>query len=420
MCQIKSDMNHSISFYPSIKTGAGQISDLRKWENAKQLFDKGKFFESFYETLNYLDENLIKNYGNKEKTEFNFPQGSAVVIVKLIDNKVEITAPFVKIPEKKFLPVFRKCTELNFKVMTLPQIVIKDNYLVFQYSMPVETCEPYKLYDVLRDIAQNADKYDDEFVEKFGAERIMEPMITHYDDKKLQEILETFQSIAKETLEHINYFEGKRRMGNACDALYVGLKRLDYYCEPSGMLYKKIDDALLIMFDRNNDLVAKLKTGKQFLSDVQKLNTANFKDGVFMPFSLIPLKRNASRNYLEGWMESHLEDTQELYNNEDYISSTYHALYTLYTMLANFKLETSSLKAIEYSLKKAANQEWREAAGILIEVMDFFYQNQDEEFAMDEAADTEQAFDMNAYIAQMGNVMQNYQSMIGNLMKSFK
>lgn len=413
-------MNNSISFNPSIKTDVAQINDLSKWENAKKLFDQGKFVESFYETLNYLDENLIKNYGNKEKTEFNFPQGSAVVIVKLVDNNVVITAPFVKIPEKKFLPIFRKCTELNFKVMTLPQIIIKDDYLVFQYSMPIETCEPYKLYDVLRDIAQNADKYDDEFVDKFGAERIMEPMVTHYDDKKLLEILQTFQSIAQETLEHINYFEGKRRMGNACDALYVGLKRLDYYCEPSGMVYKKMDDALAVMFDRNNDFVAKLKLGKQFLADAQKLDLTSFKDAVFMSYTLIPLKRNASRNYLEGWIENYLEYTQELYNNEDYISSAYHALYTLYTMLANFKLETSSLKAIEYSLKKAANQEWRETADILIEVMDFFYQNQDEEFEMEETEASEQAFDMNAYMAQMGSVMQNYQSMIGNLMKSFK
>lgn len=413
-------MNNSISFNPSIKTDVAQINDLSKWENAKKLFDQGKFVESFYETLNYLDENLIKNYGNKEKTEFNFPQGSAVVIVKLVDNNVVITAPFVKIPEKKFLPIFRKCTELNFKVMTLPQIIIKDDYLVFQYSMPIETCEPYKLYDVLRDIAQNADKYDDEFVDKFGAERIMEPMVTHYDDKKLLEILQTFQSIAQETLEHINYFEGKRRMGNACDALYVGLKRLDYYCEPSGMVYKKMDDALAVMFDRNNDFVAKLKLGKQFLADAQKLDLTSFKDAVFMSYTLIPLKRNASRNYLEGWIENYLEYTQELYNNEDYISSAYHALYTLYTMLANFKLETSSLKAIEYSLKKAANQEWRETADILIEVMDFFYQNQDEEFEMEETEASGQAFDMNAYMAQMGSVMQNYQSMIGNLMKSFK
>lgn len=413
-------MNNSISFNPSIKTDVAQINDLSKWENAKKLFDQGKFVESFYETLNYLDENLIKNYGNKEKTEFNFPQGSAVVIVKLVDNNVVITAPFVKIPEKKFLPIFRKCTELNFKVMTLPQIIIKDDYLVFQYSMPIETCEPYKLYDVLRDIAQNADKYDDEFVEKFGAERIMEPMVTHYDDKKLQEILQTFQSIAKEALEQINYFEGKRRMGNACDALYVGLKRLDYYCEPSGMVYKKMDDALAVMFDRNNDFVAKLKLGKQFLADVQKLDLTSFKDAVFMSYTLIPLKRNASRNYLEGWIENYLEYTQELYNNEDYISSAYHALYTLYTMLANFKLEINSQKAVEYSLKKAANQEWREAADILIEVMDFFYQNQDEEFEMEETEASGQAFDMNAYIAQMGSVMQNYQSMIGNLMKSFK
>ena len=61
-----------------------------------------------------------------------------------------------------------------------------------------------------------------------------------------------------------------------------------------------------------------------------------------------------------------------------------------------------------------------EAADTLIEVMDFFYQNQEEELEMEETVTTEQAFDMNAYMAQMGNVMQNYQSMIGNLMKSFK
>lgn len=413
-------MNNSITFHKAVKGNTAQVSNPERWEKAKKLFDNGKYLESFYETLNYIDEHLISNYGNKEKTEFSFPQGSAVVIVKINNNIVEITAPFVRIPKTKYLPIFRRCTELNFKVMTLPQIVIKDDYLVFQYSMPIEMCEPYKLYDVLRDIAQNADKYDDEFVEKFGAERLIEPMITHFDNAKLTEILNNCKDIAKEALAHIQYFEGKRRMGNACDALYVGLKRIDYYCEPSGLFFKKLQDAINDMFDRNNDWIAKLKPGKQFLASIEKINIDEFKDAVFMGYSLIPLKRNASRAYLENWIESYLEEAQNLYNNEDYISSTYYALYTLYSMLANFNMDENATKAIEYSLNKAAQKEWNEAAETLIAVLDFFYQNDSEEFDMEEELEsTNNGFDMNAYMSQMGNFMQNYQSMIGNIMQSF-
>lgn len=413
-------MENCVSFTKTVATGTKKFSNPKHWDNAKKLFDEGNYLNSFYATLNYIDEELIAKFSNQDKTEFTFPQGSAIVKVKLENQMVNITAPFVKIPETKFLPIFRKCTELNFKVMTLPQIVIQNDYLVFQYSMPLDLCEPYKLYDVLRDIAQNADKYDDEFVEKFGAQRIMEPMVTHYDNAKMAEIAVTCKKIAKEALEHLDYFEGKRRMGNACDALYVGLKRLDYYCEPSGMFYKKIEDALAAMFDRDNDWIAKLKPGKQLLASVEKMSEDDFKQDVFIGFSLMPLKRNASRNYLEEWIENHLNETISLHNSGDYISSTYYALYALYSILANFNLEENSKKAIEYSLKKAAGQPWEDASDTLLEVMDFFFQNNEDEFdTEDEEEATAQSFDMNALAGQMGDFMKNYQNMLGGLFQSF-
>lgn len=413
-------MDNCITFTKTSATGLKKFSSPQHWDNAKKFFEDGNYVNSFYATLNYIDEDLITKYGNADKTEFTFPQGSAVVIVKLEDNQVKITAPFVKIPEKKFLPIFRKCTELNFKVMTLPQIVIQDNYLIFQYTMPIDLCEPYKLYDVLRDIAQNADKYDDEFVEKFGAERIMQPMISNYDNAKMADIVANCKAIAKETLAHIDYFEGKRRMRNACDALYVGLKRMDYYCEPSGMLYKKLDDALSAMFNRDNDWIAKLKQGKQFLASFETMTQDEIKEDVFVGFSLMPLKRNASRNFLEDYIENHLNETISLHNSADYIGSTYYGLYTLYSILANYNLEEHSKNAIEYSLKKAANQPWEDASDTLLEVMDFFFQNNEDEFEMDDDDQQEApAFDMSALTGQMGDFMKNYQSMLGGFMQAF-
>lgn len=412
-------MENCISFTKTVASGIKKFSDPKYWDNAKKYFDEGNYTNAFYATLNYIDEDLINKYGNANKTEFTFPQGSAVVIVKIEDSQVKITAPFVKIPNTKFLPIFRKCTELNFKVMTLPQIVIKDNYLIFQYTMPLDLCEPYKLYDVLRDIAQNADKYDDEFVEKFGAERIMQPMISNYDNSQIADILANCKAIAKEALSHIEYFESKRRMGNACDALFVGLKRIDYYCEPSGMMYKKLDDSLSEMFNGNNDWVGKLKIGKQFLASIDKISQEELQQDVFVGFSLMPLKRNASRNFLEEFIENHLNEAISLHNNADYISSTYYSLYTLYSILANYNLEENSKNAIEYSLKKAAGQPWEEASDTLLEVMDFFYQNNEEVFDMEEDNSQAPAFDMSAISGQMGDFMKNYQNMLGGFLQSF-
>lgn len=413
-------MENCISFTKTVATVFKKFSDPKEWEKAKKLFEEGNFVDSFYATLNYIDEELITKYGNAEKTEFTFPQGSAIVIVKLEDNQVKISAPFIKIPEKKFLPIFRKCSELNFKVMTLPQIIIQDNFLLFQYSMPIELCEPFKLYDVLRDIAQNADRYDDEFVEKFGAERIMEPMITNYEDPKLTEILTNCKAIAKETLANIDYFEGSRKMNTACDALFVGLKRLDYYCEPSGMLFNKLSDALNAMFNRENDWIAKLKTGKQFLNSVENITEETIKQDVFIGFSIMPLKRNASRNFLEDFIENNLNETISLHNSGDYVSSTYYGLYTLYLILADYNLEDNSRKAIEYSLKKAASQTWEEASDTLLEVMDFFFQNEQEEFEIEDDEVAQQpAFDMSAMNNQVGDFMKNYQNLLGGFMQSF-
>ena len=83
-------------------------------------------------------------------------------------------------------------------------------------------------------------------------------------------------------------------------------------------------------------------------------------------------------------------------------------------------LEENSKKAIEYSLKKAANQPWEDASDTLLEVMDFFFQNEEEEFDMEEEETTQDAgFNMDAITNQMGDFMKNYQNMLGGFMQSF-
>lgn len=410
-------MEQFFTFKPSIAKNMGITSKSSTWQNAQKLFNEKKYLDSFYETLNYIDPDLIKTYGNAAKTEFSFPQGSAVVIIKLIDDVIDITAPFVKIPPTKFLPIFRKCIELNYNVMTLPQIVIKDDYLVFKYKMPLETCEPYKFYSVLRDIAQNADKYDDEFIEKFGAQRVMEPLVTHYSDTELSDALQHCKLIANETLSYVSFYEGKRDFEAAYDSLYIGLNRLEYYCKPSGMLQSQVFDSLDALYNKNFDMVAKLKPGKQFLQKMESLTIDKFKESCFISYSLISIKRSANREFLQEWVNKyHYERIDSMLNKGDYLGSALSSGYALYTMLAGYKLDHNSTEAIEYALKHAEGKSWQEAAERLMEVIDFFADNEEDRY---EATANVDMTDNSAYAEQMKAAMSGYQSALNSFMKMF-
>jgi len=409
-------MEQFFTFSATIAKNKGITSKSTLWKNAQKLFDEKKYLESFYETLNYIDPDLIKQYGNDNKTEFSFPQGSAVVIIKLIDGMIDIAAPFVKIPPSKYLPIFRKCIELNYNVMTLPQIVIKDDYLVFKYKMPLETCAPYKLYSVLRDIAQNADKYDDEFIEKFGAQRVIEPLITHYSDTELLNTLQISKSIASETLSYVNYYEGKRDFDGAFDALYIGLSRLDYYCQPSGLILTQKQDSVNALYNKNYDIVAKINPGKQFLQKIEAMSVDEFKKSCFISYSLISLKRSASREFIQDWINKHhYERIDSMFKKGDHLGSALSSAYALYAMLSVYKLDHNSSAAAEYALKQAAGKPWNEASEILMDVIDFFGSNEEEKYHEEEST----MANNNVNNEQMKEAMSSYKSVLGSFMKMF-
>jgi len=417
-------MDQNISFNTTMLNGLYKVHDAAHWTRAQKLFEQQKPLESFYALLDYLDPQLCERYGNADRTEFTIPHGSTVVIIKLHDGQLTIRAPFVYIPETKNLPIFRKCTELNFTVLTVPQIVLEDDLLVFTCSMPIALCEPYKLYDLLRDICINADKYDDEFVTRFHARRVLEPMVTNYSDEILAQIIQTCQSIATETLTYIKHFEAKRKLSQACDALFIGMKRIEYYCAPTAMLGNKLEEAFAAMFNRDNDMLGKLKPGKALLESFATMTTDELRESCYVTFNLIPVRKNANRKTLEEWIEDDYEGTTESFNQDDFLGAAFRTQFALYRVLADFNIEDSIRNPIEKGLKAAAGKPWEEAAATLMLVLDWLYQNNGEDLDIDSDEEENDAvanamagFDMNAYMEQMSGFMGNFQNMLGGLLK---
>lgn len=411
-------MQNCISFTPTLQKSLKSKINVSKWDEATDYFEQKRYHESIYAAFDYIDAAILRHYANPDKSKIVIPQGSAVVIIEISSDTISIRAPFVKLPAEKRLPILRKCTEINFNDMSLPQLYLEDDVLSISYVMPVELCEPYKLYDLLRDIAINADRYDDEFVEKFGAQRVMEPQVSQYPENDAATIRKTAINIVEEALNYAAFFESKRDLVLASDALLIGINRLKYYASPTGMTGSKLNDAVGTFFNRSVDMPGKIKAMRTALEGVKTISDEEFRSAFNITYQLIPLKSNASRNYLQDWIERQYDDASSMLNKGNYATAVSYSLYTLYIILADFNIDENSSKAIEYSLRKAAGKPFQEAAPILVRVLKFFYENEDEEFDMD--GDHSETASREDYSQTISNMMDQYKSMLGNFMKAFK
>ena len=412
-------MDKSISFHTSIAPNSFKDFSVPSWDSCVANYEKGAYNESFVDFLNYLDSNIYNQYSNPEKTIFTIPHGSAVVVLKLENNHLYIETPFVKLPETKFMPILRKCSEINYSFMTLPNIKIQGDELKFTYDMPLELCNPWKLYDVLRNITYNADKYDDEFVAKFGATRIIEPIVTDYPDSKLIEALGVCKSIAFETLEYSQHYETKRNLNTAIDCIFIGISRIRLYCEPTGILLNKMNETIDVLYDRNNELFDKIKAGKTFFKFVEDITQEQFKDYCTITFSLIPEKRSANRHYIEEWIEGHLHNAQSSFEHEDYTQSAFYSFYAVYYALSYFNITPEDRKVFEYGLINASNQSWKDAAAVLIEVLDYFFQNTGDAFVYNNVSTQVTTKETDSYMKVLEESMSQYKDLMKGFMSAF-
>ena len=200
-------MKQALTFTPPILSSTESKLNVEAFDASVEAFENHEYLKSFYALLDYINGDFRTKYGNVQGNEFHIPHGSIIVNIKLDEEKLSITAPFVALPEKGRIPLLRQVAGLNFNAMDLATIYLRDNRLSFEYSCPIQLINPYKIYYILQEICCTGDKYDDEFETKFGAQRIYEPKTTPYDTASLENIYQAVQISCKECLDAVEYFE---------------------------------------------------------------------------------------------------------------------------------------------------------------------------------------------------------------------
>ena len=335
------------------------------WQDTTKLFEEGKHLESLLKLFDYVDKDLIAKRGNADKTEFNVPHGSVVVSIKIENEQVNIRVPFLKMPDKNTIPLLRRITEINFSPLNLATIVLEGDELQFKYSTELKLCEPWKMYYVFREICINADNYDDEFIEKFGAIRIHEPKVEYFAESEQEEIWNTYQSMLSESSQYCEYFENKRTPGFVWDVLLQLFFRIDYLIAPQGALRTDLEKIVGYMQNNNYSIQQKIDKGKSFFAELKNITKEELCSNLYISDLFIPVKSTATHEKVKETFKNQFETAKKEMVHNDYIGASlsirYIFLYEFYYSYA----PDDVVEIITTALEKSSGQPWAEAANIL-------------------------------------------------------
>ena len=372
MEQIKAGFSSEVTpqFDKTLLDTANRSIDPEKWDRVAELYEKKQYRDVFLGILDYVDSEIMERTGNSEQTEFHIPHGSAMIHLKIDDNGFQIDAPFLKLPETHRVPLLRQVTQINIFPLNLSTIVLEDDCLTFKYSCPLELCEPYKIYNVLREICAYADAYEAEFRTKFNAVRVHEPKIKPLTDENIKQAWERMQFYIRETLDYIDYFEKKRMIELCVDIITISLMKIDYLASPQGILRTDIEKTVSLLQDQDIPLTEKLRKGMERISSLKNYKFEDFKPTLYVAEMFIPLKFNFTNEMIDPYFQAFYEPVQSDMANRNYIG----AVVTLQTAFLNlfyhyfFPEEVRDI--ITEALIESAGKPWDKAAGILKEALD--------------------------------------------------
>ncbi|WP_186754070.1 type III secretion system chaperone family protein [Echinicola salinicaeni] len=399
-------MNKNLSYFPPLHPKKSSTKQDEKWDESIAFFNNGQFEQVVPTLLDYIDSNLrTKKKGNT----YEIAHGSVLIFISQSETDLIIKCPFLTIEDSKKVPLMRRLAEMRMYPLNLANLVLEGEMVFFTFSCPLQLCEPYKIYGVLREICLYADSYDDELIEKFSAAHLQEPSISPFPDNLKEEAFSNSQSILSEGLERFNYYMEKRQANNAWYTLNITFKKLEFYSEPQGYLRTLLEKAVNGIQDRRIQFQTRLLNGKSSLEKLKNYPKEKFLSDLYQVETFVPHKYSGKKeNIRENWEDSYNEAQEKIsnYQFEDACNLMQSCFYGLfYYNLVNESIS----KPITDALAQASQMDWNLAAPILMNGMESIMEDSlfGDEFGMDLSK-------------IMGSQMQESMAAIQQMMANFK
>ncbi len=228
----------------------GRYSDAYKdpdryvfWDEAVLLFEQKKYIAAFQSLFNYLfdpNENNVSYRIEAEVLHFELVQGSKKIIGKADAQRFIAEIDVVRC-QQLGLPFMRRLMEMNYDLQFC-RFALHHDTVYLKYDTHTTDALPEKLYFALREMATQADKYDDLFVISF-------PHLSPSQHTTQQALPEAEQAVKYAYLQRwINHAtELVHRLDTNAQAVAVSyillntVLKIDYLIVPQGNVTDKIE-----------------------------------------------------------------------------------------------------------------------------------------------------------------------------------
>ncbi|HIP48569.1 MAG TPA: hypothetical protein EYG92_06340 [Lutibacter sp.] len=351
------------------------INKVEHWNNAINAFDDKEFKKTAIEIINYMNPNMLEGKDIEKDIEIVQMQGSAELHVKITDTQFSVKAPFLKITDKtNKVPLLRKVAEVNFSPLKLAQIQLENDELWFKYEMPIELCQPNKVYDILRSIAVYSDDYDDIFISKYKASFYKEAEHTKLSEEERKTIWKQISTIFEDYTNYTQFFKDKRWDDYQWDNLVISMLKVSNMPYVHGKLRSDLIEYIGNLFDGDLDYNFRVDKGVNFMKKLLSKSKDEIMKDVYHAEQFISLRWRSSEQIITDRLKNNIERVQEYEKKESYFNLSYYLQFTFLKLIYDYNLEANYKEAIETVLEEVSGLEPSDAAPKLAKV---FYALQD-------------------------------------------
>jgi hypothetical protein len=362
-------MTNTLKFYGPLWGDLQGNLNTAGWPVVTQAWQDKRYRDCVHSLLDYINPSLRMTYGNPAQTSFSVPHGSVIVNIKLDNDNISIDCPMVDISSAVRLPLLRKAAEVNFSPLVLAQMRLNGNQLTFQYSSSLDTSEPYKTYYALKEICQTADRYDDEFGEKFKAKALIEPKVKRFAPVDLDKAWSIANDIITETFSFIQYFDAQRWFGSSLDYMVIALKRLDLAIHPQGFLKTEMDRVGEVLINNQLTIPERAAAGTKFLQQLQQGGKDAFIKNIYEAEVFVPAKWRTNAEQVKAAMTNALNQTKKYHDEKNYVAAVIEAHYCIYDLFYKNNMDHAVNNILLGALTGAGGKSWSDASATLLQGM---------------------------------------------------
>lgn len=231
---------------------------IQKWYEAEAGFGKGLYELAFDMFFDHLKDDRVENVLFKKEgdTAFSFEihQGSALVTGRSDGTDIVARATIASM-QKPSVAAMNRLLVRNFDLRYARFAIDDSESFCLLYEVPVSLASPSRLYYGLRELALNADLYDDELTADFATLQRSQIYIPDpAPDHEIQAKYKYFRTWISKALESVDDLNSDSFSGAIAYILLTALYRIEYLIAPEGSLQKKLEELGDLYWKKKDEL----------------------------------------------------------------------------------------------------------------------------------------------------------------------